>query len=67
MQFWFPHPDLKKQWRYVPADFKEFPERDVKNFPHPNKELTVPPTRMIFFPDSWFKFFYDKTGETGEC
>jgi F-type H+-transporting ATPase subunit b len=54
-----------KRWGYIPADFKEFPERDTKNYPHPN-ELEFPSqVRLGAIPNSWFNFFYEKTGETG--
>ena len=52
-------------WRLVPADFKEFPERDTKNYPHPNILEFPSKVRMGVVPDSWFRFFYEKTGETG--
>ena len=41
------------------------PERDTKNFPHPVMNEFHPPTRMGIFPESWFTFFYEKTGVTG--
>lgn len=41
------------------------PERDTKNFPIPKMPDSNPPTRLGFIPDSWFQFFYEKTGVTG--
>ena len=41
------------------------PERDTKNFPNYKAPENSPPTRMGFLPESWFNFFYPKTGVTG--
>jgi len=41
------------------------PERDTKNFPIPKMPDANPPVRLGFIPDSWFQFFYEKTGVTG--
>jgi len=46
-------------------DYKEHPERDLKNFPYPLKPMYQLKTRLLMIPDSWFHPFYKVTGTTG--
>lgn len=40
-------------------------ERDTQNFPILKQPDAHPPVRMHALPESWFQFFYEKTGVTG--
>lgn len=41
------------------------PQRDKVNFPRLSPPMDTPPTRFHIIPESWFQFFYPKTGVTG--
>lgn len=41
------------------------PERDHVNYPILTQPEGTPPVRFKFIPESWFTFFYEKTGVSG--
>lgn len=41
------------------------PERDTKNFPHPERPEFHPPVRHSLIPEAWFEAFYKRTGVSG--
>ena len=41
------------------------PGRDAVNYPRHKQQVDTPATRHHFIPESWFQFFYPKTGLTG--
>jgi len=46
-------------------DYKEHPDRDLKNYPYPLHPMYGLKTRLLLIPDSWFHPFYKVTGTTG--
>lgn len=46
-------------------DDDKSPQRDVVNFPRQGQLEYSPPSRHHIVPESWFQFFYPKTGVTG--
>lgn len=49
----------------VDPNYKEFPERDLKNYPYPARRMYPPKTRLLMIPDSWMTPFYKVTGVSG--
>ena len=63
--------DCGKEWfapkplPEVPKDFKEYPERDLVNYPYPARPMYPPKTRLLMVPDSWCTPFHKITGTSG--
>uniref|UniRef100_A0A7E4VKI5 ATP synthase subunit b n=1 Tax=Panagrellus redivivus TaxID=6233 RepID=A0A7E4VKI5_PANRE len=49
----------------VPKDYKEHPERDLVNYPYPERPTFEPKTRLLMVPDSWCTPFHKITGTSG--
>jgi F-type H+-transporting ATPase subunit b len=58
---WLPPKPLPR----VPADYKEHPERDLVNFPFPQRFMFAPKSHFLFLPDSWFQALYKVSGSSG--
>ncbi|VDP20761.1 unnamed protein product [Onchocerca flexuosa] len=46
----------------VPKDFKEYPERDLVNYPFPVKRMYPPKLRLMIIPDKFMSNFHKYTG-----
>ncbi|VDK61759.1 unnamed protein product [Onchocerca ochengi] len=46
----------------VPKDFKEYPERDLVNYPYPVKRMYPPKLRLMIIPDKFMNNFHKYTG-----
>ncbi|CAJ0583010.1 unnamed protein product, partial [Mesorhabditis spiculigera] len=63
--------DIGKEWSApeplpeVPKDFKEYPERDLVNYPYPARPMYPPKTRLLMVPDSWCTPLQKITGTSG--
>uniref|UniRef100_A0A915PR39 ATP synthase subunit b n=1 Tax=Setaria digitata TaxID=48799 RepID=A0A915PR39_9BILA len=49
----------------VPKDFKEYPERDLVNYPYPVKRMYPPKLRLMIVPDKFMNAFHKYTGTSG--
>ena len=47
---------------FVNEDPAKNPERDLVNFPRRKIPAYEAPTRHFIFPEEWFTFFHEKTG-----
>uniref|UniRef100_A0A1I8A7I5 ATP synthase subunit b n=1 Tax=Steinernema glaseri TaxID=37863 RepID=A0A1I8A7I5_9BILA len=63
--------DCDKEWAApqplpaMPKDYKEHPDRDLVNFPYPERPMYPPKTRMLMMPNSWCTPFEKVTGTSG--
>ncbi|TKR81862.1 hypothetical protein L596_015667 [Steinernema carpocapsae] len=63
--------DCDKEWfapeslPAMPKDYKEHPDRDLVNFPYPERQMYAPKTRMLMIPNSWMTPFEKVTGTSG--
>ncbi|PAV81266.1 hypothetical protein WR25_08472 [Diploscapter pachys] len=63
--------DCDKEWfaekppTPMPKDYKEHPDRDLANYPYPERPMYPPKTRLLMMPDSWFTPFQKVTGVSG--
>ncbi|KAM3716204.1 ATP synthase F(0) complex subunit [Dirofilaria immitis] len=49
----------------MPKDFKEYPERDLVNYPYPVKRMYPPKLRLMIVPDKFMNNFHKYTGTSG--
>jgi len=54
-----------QETKETPADYKEYPERDLVNFPRIDRPMYPPKVRFGFIPETWFEAFHNKTGVSG--
>uniref|UniRef100_A0A0N4Z8P8 ATP synthase subunit b n=1 Tax=Parastrongyloides trichosuri TaxID=131310 RepID=A0A0N4Z8P8_PARTI len=63
--------DCDKEWfapkalPEMPENFKEHPDRDLKNYPYPARPMYPPKTRLFMMPNTWFTPFHSITGTSG--
>lgn len=57
--------DVGKPLPPMPKDYKEYPERDIVNYPYPARFEHPPKTRFLMIPDSWCTPFHKVTGTSG--
>ncbi|VDN07048.1 unnamed protein product [Thelazia callipaeda] len=49
----------------LPKDFKEYPERDLVNYPYPVQRMYPPKLRLLIVPDKFMSAFHKYTGTSG--
>lgn len=49
----------------ISKDFKEYPERDLINYPYPVKRMYPPKLRLLIVPDKFMSDFHKYTGTSG--